>query len=518
MTYDLVDQETAALSLADEIRKNHTDVAASFLTLKQLSYLEAGYEVLGEATEVAQSMAGRYQLGLLSLVSIRKEMPTHTRLEHTCGVMALAALGLEVLRTRGLPLDQAEAFLVIMAAALHDAAHLPISHATERALYQAWPNRLISTKHEDRASRMLVHPPTQGWRQVAEAIEPVYRRLGGGRPPFESVKVVAGLIMGNAPESDDIKEAHAQLLSSPIDVDRLDYLLRDAIALEYDPVTQMRENLCGVMGSFIPVSVPKGLVDTGAQHGELAVSESDLPWVYSLLVARLLMYKNAYFSADVRATEGTLTRLVTILIDNHVFADPLALLQLSDEDFLRDFLPELIAEKSQVLAKGQARAVQEDLELLKQSRARYKYITSVNVAEVAGEPLRRIVGDHYQSWPFRAQFGDLLAQRIRENAHGSALEYRIGQLTKYDILVDPFSLKPEKGDPLWFRSDKGEIQSVMSAVNGSNIHGLVEEHRIDFYCEQNEVVTLPTHVEGALAEIFGKGAVYDARSLAAGTV
>ncbi|HYT05109.1 MAG TPA: HD domain-containing protein, partial [Gemmatimonadales bacterium] len=123
---------------------------------------------------------------------------THSRFEHALGAYHLARRVLSQLEDAGeVRLDPAERTRLRLAALLHDIGHYPFSHALEEA---GLPH------HEVLAARQLASG------ELAE-------RLTGLGTPAERL---VPLIQGRA------QEPLAGLVSGSLDVDKLDYLSRDA--------------------------------------------------------------------------------------------------------------------------------------------------------------------------------------------------------------------------------------------------------------------------------------------------
>ncbi|HJJ66814.1 MAG TPA: HD domain-containing protein, partial [Methanocorpusculum sp.] len=115
----------------------------------------------------------------------------HTRFEHSLGAMSLAD---KVCRTVDLADD--ERILVCSAALLHDIGHGPYSHASERLRAE-----FGEFSHDD------ILP-------FADTLEPLLAEIGC------DIREVAGIISGN--------HRLASIIHGDLDVDRMDYLLRDA--------------------------------------------------------------------------------------------------------------------------------------------------------------------------------------------------------------------------------------------------------------------------------------------------
>jgi uncharacterized protein len=137
------------------------------------------------------------QLALASLVYHGAE---HSRFSHTLGVMHLASRLFDLgLRNAGETANPGERAVVIAAALLHDTGHPPFSHAVEKE---------VGVSHED-VSESVIRGDT--------VVHHVLESFGGS----EFLDKVADHITGR---SDD---RTADLISSQLDADRLDYVLRD---------------------------------------------------------------------------------------------------------------------------------------------------------------------------------------------------------------------------------------------------------------------------------------------------
>lgn len=179
----------------------------------------------------------------------------HTRFEHGLGAHKLAQDA-----TRSFGLDPDDARTVQAAALLHDVGHGPLSHLFEEAME-------AEKVHHEELSVALIRDST-----IAERLEE------GGIDPHRVADLVAG------------RGHHARLVAGDIDVDRMDYLLRDAY----------------YTGLRVGVD-PERLLDTLAlEDGHVVVREEGITAVEALLVARFLMYPMVYFHHTVRASEAML--------------------------------------------------------------------------------------------------------------------------------------------------------------------------------------------------------------------
>ena len=146
------------------------------------------------------------QLGLVSLVYPAAH---HTRFEHSLGVYRIALLYLKQLAHDprfAAAVTGHDAELMIVAALLHDLGHWPFCHAIEDIDLPGVP------EHELFANSFLLEG------DLADAL-----RDSWGMQPREVV-----VLLSEPPRDPAAKILHS-LLSGPIDVDKMDYLVRDSL-------------------------------------------------------------------------------------------------------------------------------------------------------------------------------------------------------------------------------------------------------------------------------------------------
>ncbi|MFC4987479.1 HD domain-containing protein [Saliphagus infecundisoli] len=214
-------------------------------------------------TPTVQRLRGIAQLGTVSLVY---PSANHTRFEHSLGVYHLACEALEQLGIDGRQATRVEA-----AALLHDVGHGPFSHNVEGIVHRE------TGRYHDDVGDLLASG------EVAAILE------NHGLDPA----AVAGLVAG--------KGRFGQLVSGELDVDRMDYLVRDAHH----------------------TGVPYGTIDHGRLvreltfvDGELVLGEGNVQTAESLLVARALMNPTVYNHSAARIAKAMLRCAVEGLIDS----------------------------------------------------------------------------------------------------------------------------------------------------------------------------------------------------------
>ncbi|MGF1633850.1 MAG: HD domain-containing protein [Phycisphaerae bacterium] len=202
------------------------------------------------------------QLGLASLAYPGAD---HSRYSHSLGVMHTARLMLDRLgRNATVPPEQRQVCLV--AALLHDLGHGPFSHVFER---------VTGIDHERLTARIILDATSQV-HQLLIRTDPTL--------PERTVAALQGRLE---------PAFLCDVLSSSLDADRLDYLLRDNL------MTGSRYG-----GYDLRWLLQAMTVDASTQR--LVVAHKAVSAVEGYLQARYHMYRNVYFHKVVRAAEGML--------------------------------------------------------------------------------------------------------------------------------------------------------------------------------------------------------------------
>jgi HD superfamily phosphohydrolase len=260
-------------------------------------------------TPVVQRLRYVRQLGLAFLVY---PGATHSRFEHALGAWHLAGVALRLLDEHGAldGIGAREQQLIRAAALLHDVGHYPFSHALEE---------IGVTDHEE-VARPLV---TQG------AVGAVLRDALGDDAPETVFALISGV------SSHPLQG----LISGSIDLDKIEYLKRDATmcGVPYGEIDVDR-----LLNSLVLVELPEG-------HTAIGVHEKGLSALESLLFAKYQMYRNVYWHHAVRSATAMYKRLVAVALDTGaVAADRVA--RYTDEGLLVHLdTPALVPEARQLL-------------------------------------------------------------------------------------------------------------------------------------------------------------------------
>lgn len=196
------------------------------------------------------------QLGLSHLVY---PGAVHNRFQHAVGSMFLMQEALDVLRTKGVEITREEDEAACFAILLHDIGHGPFSHALEHSIVK-------SVHHEDLSTMIM-------------------DRLN---IDFDGKLTLAIKIFKN----EYSKKFLHQLVSSQLDMDRLDYLARDSF---YSGVTE------GKVGSERIIKM------LSVSNDQLVVEEKGIYSIEKFIVARRLMYWQVYLHRTVISAEHMLT-------------------------------------------------------------------------------------------------------------------------------------------------------------------------------------------------------------------
>ena len=222
-------------------------------------------------TSVVQRLRYVRQLGLAHLVY---PGATHSRFEHALGAYHLARRTLATLQeSNGLEGVAAEEPAIIAAAALlHDVGHYPFSHALEE----------IGVPHHEEISRPLL-------------MEGDIAAILSGEIAKDAPERIYAIICGVS------KSPLQGLISGSLDLDKMDYLKRDAL-------------MCGVpYGEIDEDRLMHALVvldDPATGRRAVGVRAKGLSALESLLFAKYQMYRNVYWHHAVRSATAMYKRMV----------------------------------------------------------------------------------------------------------------------------------------------------------------------------------------------------------------
>ena len=199
------------------------------------------------------------QLGLTHLVY---PGALHTRFHHAMGAMHLMSRAIEVLRSKGQKITEKEALGAQIAILLHDIGHGPFSHSLEYSIVK-------NVTHEDISAFFMDKLNLEFNGQLSTALK-IFR-------------------------NEYPKKFLFQLVSSQLDVDRLDYLKRDSF---YTGVSE------GVISTDRIISM------LNVKNDELCIEAKGIYSVEKFIIARRLMYWQVYLHKTVQSAEKVIANIL----------------------------------------------------------------------------------------------------------------------------------------------------------------------------------------------------------------
>lgn len=186
----------------------------------------------------------------------------HTRLHHSLGAYHLMCNTLHELKAKGVDISPQEEQAAKIAILLHDIGHGPYSHALEHTLIKDVSHEAIS---------LLL-------------MKKINKELGG------KIQLAIDIFTNNYSK----KFLH-QLISGQLDLDRMDYLIRDSF---FTGVTE------GVIGYDRIIKM------LTVHNGEIMVEEKGIHSIEKFLVSRRFMYWQVYLHKTVLSAEKMLVNII----------------------------------------------------------------------------------------------------------------------------------------------------------------------------------------------------------------
>lgn len=224
-------------------------------------FISIPHEILFDVIEhpYFQRLRRISQTGLLNLIF---PGATHTRFHHALGAMHLMFTALSTLKLKGVKISVEEEKAALLAILLHDVGHGPFSHALENMLMDDW--------HHEKLSLLLMNKMNDEFNgELTMAIE---------------------MFQGKYQ-----RKFFNQLISSQLDVDRLDYLKRDSF---YTGVSEGNVNTQRII-SMMNVS-----------EDELVIDAKGIYSIENFLTARMFMYWQVYYHKTSVLAESLLVKIL----------------------------------------------------------------------------------------------------------------------------------------------------------------------------------------------------------------
>ena len=224
-------------------------------------FIKIPYEIIFDIMEhrCFQRLRRISQTGLLSLIF---PGATHTRFHHAIGAMHLMFNALEILKQKGVKISTGEEKGAMLAVLLHDVGHGSFSHALENILMDNW--------HHEKLSLLLM--------------EQLNEEFSG------ELTIAIQMFQGKYH-----RKFFNQLISSQLDVDRLDYLKRDSF---YTGVSEGNINTQRILSTL------------NVLDDELVLDEKGIYSIEHYLVARMFMYWQVYYHKAAVLAENLLIKIM----------------------------------------------------------------------------------------------------------------------------------------------------------------------------------------------------------------
>jgi uncharacterized protein len=375
-------------------------------------------------TSVFRRLSEISQLGLVHQVYPGAK---HSRFEHSLGVYRNALLLLQTLshQSRFSQIIDArgeEAFVV--ASLLHDAGHWPFCHPIEDMRLASMPS------HESRLADILAG------HEIADCIRSDWSCTGD-----DVMSIVSGKHVGNSRLSPDAVALLSSCLSGPVDVDKLDYLVRDSL---HAGIPYGRNfDASRLLASFtVHPDKPK-----------LAITEKGRAAAEMMVFARYVMFSEVYWHHAVRSATAMLQRMV---FDLKSLVKVSATVDLDESSWIASMRDIAYDTDTQNLSEG----------LFGRTRQLYKRVAEFNVLD-RGDLHRELA--HRPYW-WLVACGDELARRcsieLGRHVHGN------------EILIDapPVKLEVDINMDVVMRSGSVRKLADVSPVADSLAHQQFDGH------------------------------------------
>jgi len=369
-------------------------------------------------SDIFQRLRRIRQLALTSLVY---PGAIHSRFNHALGAMYLMQQALDVLKSKGISISDEETEAAQVAILLHDIGHGPFSHALENVIIPDMPHEKISMILMEKLNQQF-----QG--RLNLAIE-----IFNNRHPRRFLH---------------------QLVSGQLDMDRMDYLMRDSF------FTGVAEGIVGTDRIIKTLNV---------RENQLVVELKGIYSVEKFIIARRLMYWQVYLHKAVISAEYMLIHILK-RARALVRADiPIWVNENLNYFFTSSFLPE-----KEIPGEAIQKYIQLDDEDILYALKQWQYSDDLVLRKLCRGLL------HRKLLKVRLQNTPVSLEEIEE--HKQALEMPESDYFVFSGTVSNLAYLGNKQEPISILYKDGNIVDLAQASDMHNIETLSQPVRKYFLC------------------------------------
>lgn len=345
----------------------------------------------------------------LSMSSMVYPGALHTRFNHAIGCMYLMNTAINTLKIKNVNISDNEKEAVMIAILLHDIGHGPFSHSLE--------NYILNISHENISVILM--------KKLNEEFE--------GKLDL-AIKIF---------ENKYHRKFLYQLISSQLDIDRIDYLKRDSY------FTGVSE---GVINSDRLITM------LNVHNDELVIEQKAIYSVEKFLIARKIMYWQVYYHKTVLATESMISNIfkrAKYLSKNKK--------NISISENLNYFLENNINENNFGLKEWEYFTKLDDFDLdfsIKKWQNNEDKILSELCENLINRELFKV---EISNKPFSNDYTNNIKKIIKENKNEEYISYFFG---KEEIKNTFYN---DKEDPIKFINSKNELRNFLEISNETSI-------------------------------------------------
>ncbi len=375
------------------------------------------------------------QLGLTDLVYPGAR---HTRFHHALGATHLMTMALEVLSSKGQQISKEETEGAFLAILLHDMGHGPFSHALE--------HHIVNVTHEDLSLLYM---------------QEMNKQFDGGLD-------LAIDIFTNKHKQGFLH----QLVSSQLDVDRLDYLRRDSF------FTGVSEGV---------VSSDRIIKMLDVDNDRLVVEKKGIYSIEKFIIARRLMYWQVYLHKTAHAAEQMLLSILKrakylAKMGEDLFCSPALKFFLYNEATISDFKSGILSRNKRTMLEEFSQLDDNDMLSAFKEWAHHKdFILSTLCQQIMN---RRLFKNIIQDQPFENKTIEEVKLKVAKHFKISLDD------TSYFVKSNTIenSAYKQSTDKILIKDRSGKITEIINESDMVNIRALSGTVSKYFLCYPKEII------------------------------